>query len=238
MGVSAPMRVAALTIIGLLVTGLAWRGWGLYQADQRAALAASFAEVESVQQAKAPVTTAGEEEPTAAAACPPAPEKPALLVHVEGAVQHPGVYTLPEGSRVHEAIAAAGGALQDGVPGALNLAALLTDGTKLYIYTNEELHAAAEASAPASREVSYVPVRETIGQSQAMTSHAAGPVIVSINSASTAELERVPGIGPSTARAISEYRSQHGPFPAVEDLTKVSGIGPKTLEKLRPYLKL
>ena len=238
--VSAPVRMAAYVIMGILVAGLLWRGWGLYQADRRAALAATLPPAESV-----PADTNLESGPveappvTPVAPCLPEPEKPVLLVHVEGAVQHPGVYTLQEGARVHEAIAAAGGALQEGVPGALNLAAPLADGTKLYIYTHEELKAAQVTSPPASREVSYSPVKQTAGQGQAASqTKDSGPVTVHLNAASAAELEKVPGIGPSTARAILEYRSKHGPFQQIDDLTKVSGIGPKTLEKLRPYLQL
>lgn len=248
MGFSPAMRYAALALMALFVAGLVWRGFGIYQEDQRAQRAADVAEAEKAapeaQGASGVLEAPGQGGatglPGAAAQPAPAPVKKQLVVHVDGAVNQPGVYTFEEGARVHEAIAAAGGALPDGVPGALNLAAPLTDGAKVYVYKRAELQPAAPAPQaaqppPEARAATYSPVKST---EVAASSPAASkqPPVANLNTATAAELEAVPGIGPATARAILEYRSKHGPFKRVDDLTAVSGIGPKTLEKLRPYL--
>lgn len=244
MGFTPAMRYAALALVALFVAGLIWRGFGIYREDQRAQRAAELAEVEK-QAAEAPErspasATAGLHGSTALPTAAPAPVKKKLVVHVDGAVKQPGVYTFEEGARLHEAIAAAGGALADGVPGALNLAAPLTDGAKVYVYTKAELQPPAPAPQaapppPEARAASYSPVKST-DAAPSTPAAAKQPAVANLNTASAAELEAVPGIGPATARAIVEYRSKHGNFKRVDDLTAVSGIGPKTLEKLRPYL--
>ncbi|MFZ5827081.1 MAG: helix-hairpin-helix domain-containing protein [Bacillota bacterium] len=238
MGVVTPaVRFAALGLIVLCVAGLVWRGVVIYQEDQRAQRAALLADAGPVGlEPGVPLTFSAHTTTTAPSTSPapaPAPEKRQLVVHVAGAVSKPGVYTFEEGARVHDAVERAGGALPEGVPDALNLAALLTDGAKVYIYTRAELEPAA-APPPMAREATYAPVT-TAEPAQAKGSQAR---VVNINTASAAELESVPGIGPATARAIIEHRTKRGAFQRIEDLTAVSGIGPKTLERLRPYLKV
>ncbi|MBP2017408.1 competence protein ComEA [Symbiobacterium terraclitae] len=221
------MRMAIAALLALCVAGLAWRGYTLYQADQRALKAAAFlAELES----GALAAPDGASAPGGAEAPPVGPPARQVVVHVEGGVNAPGVYTLPEGSRVHDAIVAAGGPLPDAVPGVLNLAAPLVDGAKIYVYRQADLEPAAPPP-PRAQGATYQPVATTLEGSGA-----GGQALVNINTASQAELESVPGIGPATARAIIAYRTEHGPFRRVDDLINVSGIGQKTLEKLRPYL--
>jgi len=150
-------------------------------------------------------------------------EEEGLLVHVAGAVRTPGVYRLPPGSRVVDAIEAAGGADDEGRPEALNLAARVYDGQRLYVPTTDEVEGAMQGGvSPTGTEL---PLSGT-GLSQK----------VDINSATRSELERLPGIGPSLARRIVEYRSRVGRFGRLEDLLEVSGIGPKTLSGLRDYI--
>lgn len=229
------MRMALAALLALCVTGLGWRAYTLYQADQRALKAATFlAELESGA-SKQPGTVAGAAAAGGAAAgageAPPAESQARqLVVHVEGGVNLPGVYTLPEGARVHDAIIAAGGPLPDAVPGVLNLAAPLVDGAKVYVYRQADLEPAAPPP-PRAQGATYQPVATTLDRAGG-----SGQVLVNINTAGQAELESVPGIGPATARAIIAYRTEHGPFGRVDDLINVSGIGQKTLEKLRPYL--
>lgn len=162
---------------------------------------------------------------------PPEPEPaPLLAVHVAGAVAQPGVYRLPEGARTADALAAAGGALPEGVPDALNLAARVMDGDKIYVPTKAELEASVEPL-PAARGA-------TQGLNAAAGAGGGTPARISVNRATAAELEQVKGIGPAIARNIVEYRAQHGPFERLEDLEAVPGIGPRTLEKIKPYLTL
>lgn len=128
-----------------------------------------------------------------------------LMVHVSGAVSKPGVYALAQGSRVFEAVEAAGGVLPDGDAHALNLAEPVYDGRKISV---------------------------PFGKATEMAANAEGDGRVNINTASAADLEKLPGIGPAKAAAIITYREKNGPFRHVDDLTAVPGIGAKTVESL------
>ena len=136
-----------------------------------------------------------------------------LVVHVAGAVVNPGVYTLRVGARVVDALAAAGGAAADAQPDAVNLAAPLVDGARIYVPRRGE-------PAPATAVVSPVSSRAP-----------AGPI--DLNGATVDLLDTLPGVGPATAAAIVAYRTDHGPFASVDDLAKVHGIGPAKLEAIR-----
>lgn len=135
-------------------------------------------------------------EPTTATTAAPPP----LLVHVVGAVQSPGVYALPPGSRVLDAVDAAGGATDEGQPNRLNLAASLIDGEQV-----------------------RVPVEGEPVAGPARPGGPSGPI--DLNSATAADLETLPGIGPATAAAIVDHREATGRFEEVADLLEVRGIG-------------
>lgn len=138
-----------------------------------------------------------------------------VTVDVSGAVATPSVVTLAEGSRVADAIDAAGGALPDADLAQLNRAARLTDGEKVHVpITGEQ---AAEAAGTTAGSV------ETGATTQQL---------ININTATEAELDVLPGVGPSTAEAIVADREENGPFSTIEDLMRVSGIGEKKFEKL------
>ena len=128
-----------------------------------------------------------------------------VTVHVAGAVKRPGVYRLDAGSRVHEAIDAAGGPTAEADTDRVNLAAPLVDGAQVRL--------------------------PEFGESAADWSENGGPV--NINSADAATLEGLPGIGPSLARAIIDERERSGPFGGVDDLDRVSGLGPVRIDALR-----
>lgn len=149
----------------------------------------------------------------AVVAAPPTTPPPSgpILVHVAGAVANPGVYQLDRQARVHLAIEAAGGPRSDADPGALNLAAAVSDGERIYV--------------PVAGET--IPVTATAPGASAPS----GPV--DVNHATAAQLDELPGIGPATAAAIVSHREQHGPFASVEDLEAVRGIGPAKLDALR-----
>lgn len=151
-----------------------------------------------------------------------------VVVHVVGAVKSPGVYSLSKGSRVSDAIAASGGAHPDAELATLNLAMQLEDGVKLVVpgkATN-----AQSTQAPKVQEVTPEP--------DPVPTPPAGAPILSLNSASEAELDTLPGVGPVTARAIIEYRTQMGGFQSVDELVNVKGIGEKKLAKMKPFLRL
>jgi competence protein ComEA len=128
-----------------------------------------------------------------------------LFVHVAGDVRRPGLYRLAEGKRVADAVARAGGATASADTAALNLAAPLADGMQVLVPSR-----AAAAGGGAA----------TTGR-------------VSLSSASVADLDALPGIGPVTAQKIVDHRLAHGGFSSVEDLNAIPGIGPARVEQLR-----
>lgn len=140
---------------------------------------------------------------------------PVLLVHVAGAVVEPGVYQLVGDARVRDAIVAAGGPTATADWNALNLAASISDGVKVYVpNVGEEL-----------------PPSLTVPPAGPAGSIPAGPI--DVNAATADELESLPGVGPATATAIVTERERNGPFLGVDDLDRVPGIGPAKIEALR-----
>lgn len=145
-----------------------------------------------------------------------------VVVHVTGAVRHPGVYTLAENSRLKDAVEAAGGLASDADQAALNLATVLRDGQRVHVPASGESAPVAAAIAPAS-----APAASTSAQPGAL---------ININTASAKELESLPGIGAVLAQRILDDRQANGPYAAVDDLVRVRGIGPVVLENLRPLV--
>jgi len=145
-----------------------------------------------------------------------------IVVHVVGAVRHPGVYRLPPGSRSENALLAAGGALGSAQLAAVNLAAPLADGEQVVVPMKGEV---APAAAPTPAGASGGAQAPAPGQK------------VDLNTASEAELDTLPGVGPATATRIIEDRRTNGPFRAPEDLMRVPGIGPKKFDALKDLVR-
>jgi competence protein ComEA len=220
--VSQPVRIVVLSLSGFVVAGLVGLGIVQYRADQVAQVAAT--RPEPLKVAAAPVA--------ASPAAPPPATKKEIWVHVTGAVQKPGVYQLPEGARLAEALTAAGGSLSEGRPDELNLAEVLADGAKVWVPTAAELKPVeGGAPPPVSMKGTIQPVHATAGGTTSGTAKAGGKV--NLNTATANELDGLDGIGPTLAARILEYRQTHGPFKSVQDLTKVKGIGTSTLAKFR-----
>lgn len=137
-----------------------------------------------------------------------------IRVYISGAVQKPDVYPLAAGSIVKDAMLAAGGPSDDADLDRINLAAPLADGQHIYVphIGETELPVAPPANSPA----------------------ASGKI--NINTAGLTELETLPGIGPTMAQRIYDYRQAHGPFAKIEDLMEVSGIGQATFDKIRDLI--
>ncbi len=162
-----------------------------------------------------------------------------VAVHVSGAVRQPGLVTLREGSRVSDAVQAAGGLAPDAAPDGVNLAAPVRDGDQVYVPDRAHYQPAvlSEPSAP----VSGVPSQVSSGlpASSPLASRTTVPGgMVDINTASLAELDTLPGVGPVTAQRIIEYRTANGPFRTPDDLINVKGIGPKKLQKMRDRIRV
>jgi competence protein ComEA len=149
------------------------------------------------------------------------PQASTVFIHVAGAVAVPGVVQLPAGSRVHQAIAEAGGASASADLNRLNLAAVLADGQKLYVpLPGESIPAEVSGSAPAGED----------------NGAGAGAGKVNLNTAGVEELDALPKVGPVLAQRIVDWRKEHGPFKSVEELDAVDGVGPKMLETLLPLV--
>lgn len=154
---------------------------------------------------------------------------PPVAVHVAGAVAHPGLYRLPAGSRVADAVAMAGGSLARADLDRLNLAARLADGQRIYVVRRGESPPPAPA---ASGLVDGVP-----GDGSATGApDPAEPV--DLNTAGLAALDGLPGIGPATARAILEERGRLGGFRSTRDLMRVPGIGEGRFARLKDHVRV
>lgn len=144
-----------------------------------------------------------------------------IAVHVVGAVQLPGVYYLAAGSRGDDAVRLAGGATAQADLKQVNLAAVLVDGQQLLIPRIGE-------RIPNNSVPNTVPNAPRNGM----------PTLIDINQATVADLDRLPGVGPSTAQAIVDHRTRNGPFASVDDLLAVRGIGPAKLAELRALVRV
>ncbi len=132
-----------------------------------------------------------------------------LVVDVEGKVKRPGIVSLPAGSRVHEAVAEAGGVRGKVDTSTLNMARVLTDGEQILVGV------------------------EPVGGASAPGTPGPAGTRISLGTATLEQLDTLPGIGPVTAQAILDHRSEHGPFASVDDLLDVKGIGAATLADIR-----
>lgn len=144
------------------------------------------------------------------------PTRGPITVDVKGAVLNPGIYHLASGSRVYDAVQAAGGLSGQANPGSINLAALLADGDAVQVPSLGQLPSSSGDDTPVPESQSITPI--------------------DVNQATAAELTGLPGIGEVRAQAIVAYRAEHGPFTAVEDLLAVPGIGEGTLNKIRSMI--
>ncbi|GAA3280010.1 helix-hairpin-helix domain-containing protein [Paenarthrobacter aurescens] len=212
----SPWRVAAL----LAVLGIGIIGWHLWQS----AIGQPRTEPLSPSLSSSPALPEPLESPRTEATGVAG----ILLVHVAGAVQKPGIVSLPQGSRVFQAIDAAGGAVANAELDALNLAELLTDGAKI------QVPRVGEVPPPASTPLSGSSGSAGGGSSAGgLSGPAASGAKVNINTATLEELGTLPRVGPVTAQGIIDWRKEHGPFASVDELDAVDGIGPKLMESLK-----
>ncbi|MFT4216886.1 MAG: helix-hairpin-helix domain-containing protein [Micropruina sp.] len=192
-----------LVVVGIIVlSGVLWGGYNLMQARSTPVATAPQPSVEVSVPSLTPSPSAATE----------------LLVHVIGEVRKPGVVSLPEGARVQDAIAAAGGLTRRAEPGDLNLAAPVADGAQLVIgRTGSQLRTSTSAGPGGS---------------------ASGTAKIDLNTATADQLDALPGVGPVTAQKILAWRSAHGRFRTVAELQEVDGIGPKTYAEIAPHVRV
>lgn len=204
---AAPVRAAAgraLVVLALVAVALAgWLTWRAQGGDVAATLLSPG------------VTIASSATATTPSSGPGASVAPEVVVQVLGVVRRPGVFRLAAGSRVTDAIEAAGGLRPGRSSGLLNLARLLVDGEQIVVSPKAIAAPQPGTAAPGS------------GAS-------AGPV--DLNTADASVLDTLPGVGPVTAQAILDWRATNGRFASVDQLREVDGIGPKTFERLAPLV--
>ncbi len=158
----------------------------------------------------------------------PPPTKVPIQVQVLGGVVRPGVYSLPEGSRVQDAVDAAGGLLANTDTSGINLAAKLEDGQQVEIPGGE-----TSASGTTQQQQGTSPF--TVLATPVPTKPSSADLI-NINTATLAELQSLPNIGPTTAQNIVNYRIQHGPFATTDMILNVPGIGPATYDSIKSLI--
>ena len=157
-----------------------------------------------------------------------------IVVDVEGAVAHPGLYKLPPDSRVQAALAAAGGLSPQADAHRINRAAKLHDGQKLYVLSQGESTPPLAASSGQGCEGQAC----TSAEGGLSGSDPEGQGLVNINTANAAQLTQLPGVGPAIAQKIIDYRTANGPFTSVDDLTKVPGIGAAKLAQIKSHARV
>lgn len=208
LAVGARVAAVAVVVLVLLVAAVVWRSW---QRTPSTTLPLGEAAAPGVVVDGGSGPGADGEEGTG-----PTPEE-SVVVHVVGQVVAPGVVVLPAGSRVADAVDAAGGPTPDADLGAINLARVLVDGEQVVVPAPGEVTAGAGAAASGGTDASG---------------------LVDLNTADVAALDELPGIGPVLAERIVAWREEHGRFTAVEELTEVSGIGPAVYARLKDLVRV
>ena len=164
----------------------------------------------------------------------PAEKAPTLVVHICGAVSAPGVYELPAGSRIIDAVEAGGGFLPEADEACCNLAEAIEDGCQIYIMTKTESCADGQTEKKAGIQTSPDSDLQTTDRNvRSNSAPALDSGLVNLNTADVAALMTLPGIGESRAKAIISYREQHGAFVKIEDIMKISGIKEAAFSKIK-----
>lgn len=208
--------VGALALVGAVAAALA--GMYLWRSQPEPVAVAPRALATSTPSSSPPgAAVATGSAPT------PSPTPTGVVVDVDGEVDDPGVYTLPAGSRVVDAIEAAGGLEKGADTTSVNLARTVVDGEKILVGAPGSPGQAGAAAAGAGPGSAGGPANEPA---------------LNLNGATAQQLEELPGIGPVLAERIVEYRTEHGGFGAVSELTEVSGIGEATFADLEDKVRV
>ena len=177
-----------------------------------------------------------------------------IIIHITGAIKKEGIYELKENSRIADAIEAAEGLIENANIQDINLAYVLEDGEKIHIPTKEETKQSNSETTEKSIDKTTVYVTKNTGGTEKSASNTENTnnsgntknnnsttsknEKININTATQAELETLPGIGPSTALKIINYRKENGKYKTIEDIKKVSGIGDSKYNKIKELIKI
>ena len=152
-----------------------------------------------------------------------------VIIHITGSVKNPGIVKLKEGSRIEDAIEAAGGLTENADITKVNLAYVVEDGTKIKIPSASEEDIGDEDIIDSKSGDNIIIEENTISSNNSTQT-------ININKATEKEFETLPGIGPSLASKIIEYRNQNGKFGSIEDIKNVNGIGDNKYEKIKDLI--
>lgn len=221
-------RPHVVIVAAIVLLGIVFAGWAVLRAKPVAVAVTPPAVASSASVSGAPSRagqgTAGDPDPSPSAA--------ELVVHVLGAVKKPGLVRLASGSRVQDALQKAGGLTGKADPGELNLAQPVADGQQIVVGTRSK----------PSGEVRDGTVGGGLGGSTGSGGSAGagsgGQQAVNLNTATQAQLEELPGVGPVMAGKIIAWRTENGRFSRVEELQEIAGVGPKTYAKLAPLCRV
>ena len=209
-------HLALLTTVAAVAMALL--AWSVVRSADPGDLAPARADVERHRRAEPLTALAPPAAPPVGASQTSATETAEVVVDVAGKVRRPGIVRLPAGSRVVDAVEAAGGPRRGVALTGLNLARVLTDGEQVLVGVPGPTGPAA-ATAPGAAP-------------------GAVTTLVNLNTATQVELETLPGVGPVTATSILEWRTEHGAFSRVDELLEVSGIGDATLAEIAPHVTI
>lgn len=157
-----------------------------------------------------------------------------IIVHIAGCVKYPGIVSLKEGDRISDAINVAGGLTEFASIKNVNLAYVLEDGQKIYIPSNDEILDPNFSQEIITQEAGDQILVDSSSSSSSIT--ATSNPIINLNTATQTELETIPGIGPSLALKIIDYRKENGNFTTKEDIKNVSGIGEFKYESMKDFI--
>jgi competence protein ComEA len=202
------LLVAAAALVAVFVAAHLLGGPAPGSSVEQAIAAGSTTSIPSL-------ATPSEGASAASSGTPPAAEAGLVVVDVVGAVRRPGLYRLPQGARIADAVARAGGMSRRADQALVNLAAPLADGEQVLV------PALAVGDAAGA------------GETAAGTGPPSPTAPVDLSTATAEQLDALPGIGPVTAQKIVDYRQQHGPFTSVDGLDAIPGIGPSHIENLK-----
>ncbi|MGW7490100.1 helix-hairpin-helix domain-containing protein [Streptomyces sp. NPDC054786] len=223
-----PKTLAALVLVLVVAVGFAVQH---FWAGRPEPVRAPEAERSAATAGPAPRSPSLPSSSAAAAHGPPGGAGRQLVVDVTGKVRHPGIHRMPSGSRVIDALQAAGGVLRGASTGGLNRARLLTDGEQIVVGAP----GAAGGAVGGGGAAAGAGAGGTGSGSPGAGGGPAGPV--SLSMATEQQLDSLPGVGPVLARHIVEFRTQHGGFTSVDQLRQVTGIGDRRFADLRPLVQ-
>jgi len=217
-----PGRLGARVIAGVLVLGVALAGYSYWtgRATTTSMIVGSGSPLAATSRVGAPAGVFSTEPPASAS-----PGDSTVVVYVVGPVRRSGVFRLPAGSRVIDALRLAGGLRAGRRLGPVNLAALLVDGSRLDFASGDGAQGSGQSGSGSS---------SSAGSSSAAAE--SGPI--NLNRATLADLDGLPGVGPVLAQRILDWRGEHGRFSSIEELREVSGIGERKFESLRPHVRV